>query len=165
MGLTSSHLPCRNPLEDFEHVNSVKVQSLPIKFDSLASSLVRVGDGTYQIPPEMNKIPDGAIYVGSDTGFRNIYVGRIWNNGDLIPGKIIAETQCCTISQKRKVIDFLAQNKCDFEYLTVDCEVDWIPSANGVIPNNAVAAGYYEIFNHNLIMKFKKQQSKYEFFF
>lgn len=141
MGANNSQDACKNVLPDFEHVSSIKVQSLPIKFDTLAASLERAGDGSYLIPPELNNIPKGAILAGPDTGFRNIYVGRMWNNGDLLPGKIIGETQCCTVSQKGKVFDFLAQHQYNFEYLTVDCQVEWIPSANGMVPNRAVPGG------------------------
>lgn len=141
MGANNSQDTCKNILQDFEHVSSIKVQSLPINFDKLGAILERVGDGSYQIPTALNSIPKGAILAGSDTGFRNIYVGRMWNDGDLLPGKIIGEVQSCIVSQKGKVLEFLAQNQYNFEYLTVDCEVEWKPSANGVIPNNAVPGG------------------------
>lgn len=43
-------------------------------------------------------LPDGAILAGHDQDGTQIYVGRAWHNGDLIPAKVIPSKQACYIA-------------------------------------------------------------------
>lgn len=49
--------------------------------------------------------PTTAIYSGTDRG-ENLYPCRVWNNGDLVPGKLVSSAGGCFISYDGKEILF-----------------------------------------------------------
>ncbi|XP_063699510.1 uncharacterized protein LOC134830077 isoform X2 [Culicoides brevitarsis] len=76
------------------------------------------------------------ILGGHDSDGSQIFVGRAFHEGDLIPAKVIPSKQVAYVSYNGSEIA-----KYDFEMLC-GTNTAWVPSSYGNIPHNAVKGGH-----------------------
>lgn len=80
-------------------------------------------------------VPPNAVIAGNDIDGTTIYVGRAYHEGDLIPAKVIPSKQVAYVPHGG-----LEVAKSEFHILT-GIGFEWVPSANGHVPPDAVVAG------------------------
>ncbi|XP_014102217.2 uncharacterized protein [Bactrocera oleae] len=81
-----------------------------------------------------NIVP-GTVHAGHDADGDDIYVGRAYHEGDLLPAKVIPRKACAYVPYGgREVV------KHDYELLT-GYGYGWVPDANGSVPPGAVICG------------------------
>lgn len=83
-------------------------------------------------------VPSDAVPGGHDVNGELIYVGRAYDNGDLIPGKIVPSHGVLYVPYGGE-----EHSHSNYEYLVRPTygSLDWVPAADGVIPSGAVLAG------------------------
>ncbi|XP_017462875.1 PREDICTED: natterin-3-like [Rhagoletis zephyria] len=84
-------------------------------------------------------VPDDAVAGGHDVNGETIYVGRCHMDGDLVPGKIVPSHGVVYVP-----ISGEEKNSSTYEYLVRPNygSLEWVPSADGVIPSGAVNGGH-----------------------
>ncbi|XP_077502237.1 natterin-4-like [Amblyomma americanum] len=83
-----------------------------------------------------DNIPHNAVVGGNAKG-EDLYVGRAWHNGGLLPGKVVRSLQCCYVPCNN------SEHKYQhYEILVNDgAELKWIPSCDGHVPDEAIPGG------------------------
>lgn len=93
---------------------------------------------TYSWAPSnvQSALPQDALYAGSDSDGTQIFVGRSFFQGDQLPCKIIPNKNAAYVS--------FDGGEHFVETYEVLCGqgFEWVPSADGIIPEGAFEAGY-----------------------
>ena len=83
-------------------------------------------------------VPPNAVAGGVDVSGETIYVGRAWEEGDSIPGKIVPSHGVC-------YVPFAGDERAHrtYEYLVAPAygNLVWIAAADGQVPSGAVHGG------------------------
>jgi len=100
----------------------------------LESYEVLVQPETWVSSSGSNIVP-GTIFAGRDADGDDIYVGRAYHEGDLLPAKVIPNKSCA-------YVPFGGQEhvKYDFELLA-GYGYGWVPDSNGGVPPSAIICG------------------------
>lgn len=85
-------------------------------------------------------VPSTAVPAGWDQA-DTVYVGRVFHEGEVIPGKILPSHGVCYISQGGA-----EHGIGDYEVLCNphNCQLEWVGSAGGNIPSGALQGGVSE---------------------
>lgn len=87
------------------------------------------------VPSSGSSIPPNAIHAGQDSDGDQIFVGRAYHDGDLLPAKVIVNKAIAYVSHGG-----MEHTKHQFEILC-GTNYRWLPSGNGQVPPNAVEGG------------------------
>ena len=79
-----------------------------------------------------------AVAGGHDVNGETIYVGRIYIDGDHVPGKIVPSHGCIYVPYDGKEVPHTS-----YEYMIRPRygNIEWVSSSNGHVPSGAVVAG------------------------
>lgn len=89
------------------------------------------------VPCSMGEIPHNAFKVGKDLDHHNIYVGRAWHEGDLLPAKVAP-------SHGGAFVAWGCAEHSKFEYevlVNLSHKLAWLDTSGTNIPHNALAVG------------------------
>jgi hypothetical protein len=89
------------------------------------------------VPASNGAVPPGAVVGGHEPGRDRLYVCRAKYNGEIHPGKLVAN--CCNIGWWGQEISIP-----DYEVLVSSSpsSLQWVPASNGAVPPGAVVGGY-----------------------
>lgn len=92
--------------------------------------------GSWEQCSAYDALPEGAIHAGHDADGAEIYVGRAFHEGDLLPAKVLPSKQVAYIA-------YGGQEIATHNY-EVLCHghVEWVSSGHGDVPPNAVHGGH-----------------------
>ncbi|XP_055371659.1 uncharacterized protein LOC129605757 isoform X2 [Condylostylus longicornis] len=87
------------------------------------------------MPSSGSMLPANAIHAGHDSDGDQIYVGRAYHDGDLLPAKVIFNKNCAYVCHGGN-----EHVKHQFEILC-GTSYRWLPASNGHVPPNSVEGG------------------------
>ncbi|BES94562.1 Protein of unknown function (DUF3421) [Nesidiocoris tenuis] len=81
-------------------------------------------------------VPYRAVHGGIDLDGGQIFVGRAWHHGDLLPAKVCPRHRCAFVSFRGK-----QHEENHYEVLVSD-HVAWRPGRGGYVPPEAIRVGH-----------------------
>lgn len=84
-------------------------------------------------------VASDAVEGGNDVNGEPLLVGRAWESGDLIPGKIVQSHGCCYVAYGG---DELKHTAYEFLVKPAYGSFGWVRAADGEIPGGAIQGGH-----------------------
>ncbi|XP_054162717.1 natterin-4-like [Oppia nitens] len=82
-------------------------------------------------------VPENAVHGGDDVNDEDLYVGRVWENGDLIPGKIVPSHGVCYVAYGGNELAHQS-----YEVLVHHGKWKWKDAEDGKVPKRAIQGGH-----------------------